>query len=337
MVTIKDVAMLAGVSVSTVSIVINGKEKERKVAAKTVEKVLNAVDILGYKPNTAARQLRSSEKNRPVIALFWPLDYRSAFLANILNGVNSELKKLSFDCDIVICTYQNERLYEEKDLSSNHRYDAAIIGATSENDMKFLEKLKTDLPIILFNRKSDKYPSVYSDDTESMENVINLLLSKGHNRIAILCQKNTFIASHNRLSHFSKLAEKLGLKLDENDIITVTDSYEGGSIGAKTFLNIENRPSVVLCTSDIIALGATHVFNKEKIKMPDNLELLSFGTSDINMTLYTTPSISIITVPTLEMASNAVDLAYNYINKNDKSIAHRVCKSQLLLRDSLTL
>ena len=76
MATIKDVAKKAGVSVSTVSIVINGKSKERSIPEATQEKVAKAMAELGYQPNQTARRLRTKDEQRPVIAFYWPLDFR---------------------------------------------------------------------------------------------------------------------------------------------------------------------------------------------------------------------------------------------------------------------
>lgn len=73
MATIKDVAKQAGVSVTTVSIIINGKAEERKISAATQERVAEAMRDLGYQPNLSARRLRSQENERPVIAFFWPI------------------------------------------------------------------------------------------------------------------------------------------------------------------------------------------------------------------------------------------------------------------------
>ena len=91
MATIKDVAKQAGVSVTTVSIIINGKSEERKISTATQQRVAEAMRDLGYQPNLSARRLRSQENERPVIAFFWPLDYRVSILASFLNFIQIEI------------------------------------------------------------------------------------------------------------------------------------------------------------------------------------------------------------------------------------------------------
>lgn len=118
MATIKDVAALAGVSISIVSIVLNGKAEERKVPPKTYKKVLDAINTLKYEPNMTAHRLRNSESSKPTIALYWPLDYRTTYLSIILMGIKNEMRKLNYDCDIVVCTYENDKLNNEFNLST---------------------------------------------------------------------------------------------------------------------------------------------------------------------------------------------------------------------------
>ena len=106
--TIKDVAALAGVSFSTVSIIINGKSAERKISLQTQKKVLDAMKELNYKPNISAKKLRN---HRPTItiALFWTTDFRSSMLARFMKGLQDEIKDIQAngDCvEIVIYPYE---------------------------------------------------------------------------------------------------------------------------------------------------------------------------------------------------------------------------------------
>ena len=82
MATIKDVAKAAGVSVTTVSIIINGKAEERKISEATRDRVLETMRELGYQPNLSARRLRNQDSKKPVIAFFWPIDYRTTILTS---------------------------------------------------------------------------------------------------------------------------------------------------------------------------------------------------------------------------------------------------------------
>lgn len=131
MATIKDVAKQAGVSVTTVSIIINGKAEERKISAATQQRVAEAMRDLGYQPNLSARRLRSQENERPVIAFFWPLDYRVSILASFLNFIQIEIAESGFDCEMMIQTYENDKLEQYGTTFLKNGYSGAIIGACS--------------------------------------------------------------------------------------------------------------------------------------------------------------------------------------------------------------
>lgn len=332
--TIKDVATLAGVSISTVSIVLNGKAEERKVAAKTCKKVLDAINTLKYEPNMTARRLRASEDNKPTVALYWPLDYRTTYISSILMGIQSEMKRLNYDCDVVVCTYENDKLCNESNLSINNKFSAAIIGATSAKDMEFLETLETQMPIILFNRYSDKYSTVCNNEEISAYKAARLFAAKGHKRVAIITAETSYLAMAIRAKSFIKACKELDIKIENDFILESENSYEGGALAARRLISLENRPQALFCDSDFLALGVSYIFNKEKIKIPEDLEMIAIGLSDPNTTEYTTPPITVVSIPTEEMASDCMNLIYNALKNNIKNPVHRLHEPKLLLRDS---
>ena len=104
MVTIRDVAKAAGVSVATVSIIMNDKAKEHSIPETTQDKINSIIRELGYQPNLSARKLRAKCKSVPVIVFFWPLDFRISILASFLNAFSGEMQRSDFDCELVVHT-----------------------------------------------------------------------------------------------------------------------------------------------------------------------------------------------------------------------------------------
>ncbi|MFA6504657.1 MAG: LacI family DNA-binding transcriptional regulator [Treponemataceae bacterium] len=335
--TIRDVAALAGVSVSTVSIVLNGKAKERKVADKTNEKVLAAIDTLGYKPNMTARRLKSSEGDKPTIALFWPLDYRTAFLAGLLKGIQTGKNRLSYDCEIVVCTFESGKIAEEFNESSKNRFSGAIIGATSAIDMKYLEGYHPPIPTVLFNRYLDDYCTVCADHQASAEKTVTLFAAKGHRRMAVITVKNADLAMSARTAAVIAACEKYGIKIEERFIIQCENSFAGGALAAREFLNLPDRPKALFCDSDFLAVGAAHVFNKEKVRIPEDLEIIAIGMAEPEMTEFSTPSITVVAIPTEEMAADSIGLIYNLAGGKIKGAVHKEWEPKLLARDSCCL
>jgi len=157
MATIKDVAAKSGFSTSTVSIILNGKEKERKIPESTVEKVHQAMIELNYRPSRAARRLRGVI-SRPVIALFWVLDKRSTFFMRLVRGIEEVLRDPEYPCELVIHPYTNGQLENEKRFLLSSDYQGIFIGALSNDDEAYLNSLNLETPVMVINRKSSIYP-----------------------------------------------------------------------------------------------------------------------------------------------------------------------------------
>lgn len=332
--TIKDVAALAGVSISTVSIVINGQAEERKVAKETAQKVLEAINTLGYKPNIVARRLRSAEESKPVVALYWPLDYRTSFLARILMGLQNEIKKRNLNFDLVVCTYENDYLYKENGLINKNRYSVAIVGAASAKDMDYLKSMNFKIPIILFNRYLDNYHTVCSNDEASAYRAATIFANKGHKNIAVISAESSPIATSFRTQCFLNACKELNMDIDPSLILKTEHSYKGGASAAKKLLSSSKIPHALFCDSDVQAIGAAYVFNKENIKIPDEIEIISFGLMGEDSTEYSTPSITVVSIPSEEMAAECVALAEDILNNKLKEPIHKIVEPRLLLRES---
>lgn len=140
-----------------------------------------------------------------------------------------------------------------------------------------------------------------------------------------------------RSNSFIKACKELGIIIDNNFIFESENSYEGGALSARKFISLENRPKALFCHSDLLALGASYVFNKENIKIPEDLEIIAIGLSDPNNTEYATPPITVVSMPTGEMATDCMNLLYNSLKNTTKDPIHKLHEPKLLLRDSCKL
>lgn len=333
--TIKDVAKLAGVSISTVSIVLNDKAEERKVAKETAEKVLEAIKLLEYTPSMAARRVRSSDAGKPVVALYWPLDYRTNFLARVLMGLQGEIKRRNFDCEVIVCTYENDNLYKENGLISKNKFSAAIVGATSEKDMEYLEGLESSIPIVLYNRFLDKYNCVCNNDEESGLKAASIFAKNGHKRVALICEDGSPIAARFRINGFYKACKSLGIEIEEDYVIKTENTYKGGVVAAEKLLKGTNMPHAVICDSEMLAIGASYVFNKNNVRIPEDMEIIAYGLMSPDSTEYTTPPLTIVSIPTEEMSAYCIHIIMDILNLNIKETVHKIVSPILMVRDSV--
>lgn len=317
MVTMKDVAQLAEVSISTVSIVINGKSKERNIPMSTYNKVMKAIEELGYQPNVSARRLRNLDATKPIIALYWPLDTRTNMLAALLTGIQIELKNMRFDCELVIQTYINDEIANNSKEIINNTYSGVIIGATSEADVNYLESLSPRMPVILINRKSEKFSTVYVDSNDVAEEAVSLLTKNSIKQVSIIEAENPYIASAQRIRAFLNACNQHDISVDTQHIITTNNSFAGGVEAVNKYMKITNKPKTIFCESDIIALGMIYQFNKINFRIPNDVSIISIGTIGSDYTEYSTPSITTIDIPAEKIAGAAISILVESLSKKN--------------------
>ncbi|MGZ7442810.1 substrate-binding domain-containing protein [Paenibacillus sp. TH7-28] len=315
MVTMKDVAKLAEVSVSTVSIVVNGKAKERNIPLKTYNKVIKAMDDLGYQPNVSARRLRNLDQAKPIIALYWTLDARTNMLAALLAGIQSEIEKKQFDCELVIRIYTNDQIAKDAKEIENNSYNGVIIGATSESDLAYLESLSPRMPVVLINRNSQKYSTVYVDSGEVAAEAVSLLTKQSIERIGVVSVESPYVASSQRIVAFLEACKQQCISVDPRDIITVPNSLAGGVAAADKYLRLPARPGALFCESDTVVLGIIHQFNRLKIGIPEEVAIISIGMTGPEATQYSTPPITTIDIPSEKIAAAAISIIKESLSK----------------------
>ncbi|EHS59224.1 LacI family DNA-binding transcriptional regulator [Paenibacillus kribbensis] len=341
MATIKDVANLANVSVTTVSIVINGKAKERKIPQRTYNKVMEAMNALNYHPNLSARRLRSTATPKPIIALYWPLDYRTNMLASFLHGIQSELNEMNYSCELVIRTYQNNEIDKDANEIIKNTYDGVIIGATSLSDLEYLESLNPRIPLVLINRESQKYSTVSVNHNDVANKGAQLLSKKGYQQVSIVIANNPYVGASLRTKAFLNACAQNGITIEKEHIIEIPNSTEGGILAAKRYCEMDHPPKVLFCESDSIALSMIYQFNKMGVKIPEDIELLSIGLTGPESTMYSTPPITIINMPSEKIAGTAISIiidSLNQDNTDDKlSPIHKTIMPEVYIRDSFML
>lgn len=327
--TLKDVAKRAGVSVSTVSIIANGREKERKISPETIDKVTKAIKELNYRPNVSARSLKYVAKPTIKFVLFWPQDERILMLSSILSGINQKITDDNFKCQIIVNLYLPNKLSEQiKDLNK-FEFQGIIIGGPSEQDLQELNALNISLPVVLINRKTDHFNSVSVDPLQLAQQAVALYTSKNINSILTVGIVNKFQASNYRLNSFISLAEKEGIEIKPQFKLAVNNSFEDGIKIAKYYSHMETPPKNIFVESDIIAIGMVKEFSKIGLKPKEDYSLISIGNLESLRTLYTTPSISLIDVPSHKISAAAISI----LEKQEHN-KHIFIKSRVLLRET---
>ncbi|MDE5910126.1 MAG: LacI family transcriptional regulator [Lachnospiraceae bacterium] len=337
MVGIKDIAKKAGVSFSTVSIILNGRAEERKISPGTQKKVMDAVKELQYRPNISAKSLKEGRNSSFVIALFWSFDFRKAMASRFLSGLQDKKKNLKDNIDIIVYPYQSGQLYKEKSLLQGNKYHAAIIANASQEDLEYLESINTLVPIVLYNRFSDKYSSVNLDDRRIGEAAAEHLMEQGYKKPFLITSAVNFPGASLRRKAFCERLKKSGIQITEQNIMFGDDSVGGGAECGRMLVEsgrIGQSIDSIFCASDALGIGLCYELNQARIRMPEELGVLAIGNGEPQYSQFCTPSISVINIPMEQMSATCYELLEKKIKQGHDKVERVLFETIVLPRES---
>lgn len=306
--TIKEIARMAGVSPSTASIVLNGKSVERKIPKITQDKVFEAAHKLDYHPNVSARRLRAQTSESLVIAVFWASDFRAPMMVRFLRGLQEAALTCGKKCEIMIHPYENDKL---RDLTQAFEIcHVAIICNASEDDMRFLESYTFPVPIVLYNRNSQKFCTVNVNDSLLGEIPAKIFAGRHHKNAAVLNSQAIFPGMQIRINSFLSEAKQSGLSVRQ---FYRENSMEGGYHGGEEICSMNPLPDCLFCTSDFLAIGALRALLQRKISVPEQMEIISIGNGDRELEEYACVSLSVVYLPMEKMAAACLKLALDLL------------------------
>ncbi len=270
-VTIQDVAKTAGVSVSTVSRVLNGKVD---VALETQDRIRSVIDNLGYTTNLAARSMRSFKKN--MVGLIMP-DIAYPFAIEVMKGVNQAIAESEFD--LLVYTTGDVRKsgrasHEQKYVSllNNSITDGSIIVAPVTGEFS------TDAPIVSIDplMSNPNYASVHATNYQGAMDAMNYLLGLGHRRIGFISGRAELESSTRRLKGYRDALEKIGLPIDEQLIAAGDYTTETGVKCTRELLSLKVPPSAIFASNDQMAMGVYQVAQERGLRIPEDLSVVGF-------------------------------------------------------------
>lgn len=338
MAIMKDVATRAGVSVSTVSFVLNGVSKQHKVADSTAKRVLRAAKELGYHINTSLELSPNSSVRQKVIGLFFPRENNATDLGMITENIYQYTALQNLACNIMIIPYQLEQLNAAIKNIDWKTIDAAIIVISHLKESLKLDEFPDELPLVFYNYSDSRYNSVSCSSTESSKLLCDIIHTKGYKDIAVIGSESSPSICDSYFTQFLELCEQYSIPVSTKNYVSVENSFYGGAIAARKLLNFSSRPSLILSANTVLAQGAIPIFARNKFYIPYNTELASFGLdSDLSYLQNHIPSLTMVVIPAMEMFKIATDLAFQLIENTEKRPVHRICQCKLVLNESLSI
>lgn len=304
MATIREVAKKAGVSITTVSRILNNDDSFN-VSKITKEKVLKVIKQLNYERKK--NKNRISQSNISVIKCFDEKienedPYFVSLKINLENMLKKKVSKVKFfDLEEI------EKLIKYNEISNFSLTDAVIfIGETSKEKLKFFKSLNENIICVDVYDTDNITDYIKFDMRNSVEIVLNYIFKLNHKKIGLLVGRNKVVKNlvDFREKYFKEIMVKNGLYREE--YLQIGDfSMESGYIMMKEILKLEDRPTAVFCGNDSIAMGAYKAIRENKLKIPEDISIIGFN--NLKLSQYSIPPLTTIKIDTKLIAQETVN------------------------------
>lgn len=331
-VTLNDIAELSGVSVSTVSRVLNNKAAEYRISADTEEVILEAAEKLKYRPNQIARGLRLKRTN--TLGVIAP-DVSNPFFAYIIKRVQNIAHNLGYS--ILVCnTDENlDQEIEHANMLYRNRVDGLIAMPVGQDFRHYAEWLDKGRPVVLLDRCYDGIDTnkVMVDNYSGSYEAVAHILGFGHRRVAFIQGLPGTYTNTERLRGYRQALRDHGAELDDALVVGGDFREENGYLETKLLMTMKDRPTAIFATSDLITLGALKAIYEEGLNIPDDVSLVMFD--DFDFAPYLKCPITAVRQPKELMGEMAVKLLVDELKGESTGGKRVVLKTSLVIRNSV--
>lgn len=325
---IRDVAKAAGVSVATVSKVLNGYTT---VNQQTKEKVLRIVKETRFTPNSAARALVG--RRSMTIGMFLTTGLANPFFAHILTGMEQSLKTMGYDL-IYLTQIHWSKEYSFVRHCQSRNVEGVVVFGLQRDDMDFSELIDSGIPALFIDLdvKDQRTGYISSDNETGVRDAIRYLTGLKHRRIGFLSGiENTYVSRHRMLGYRAGL-EEAGIPYEERFVVASDFEKEGGYRAMKQLLALETRPTAVICSSDTGAVGAIQAIREAGLSVPGDISVVGFD--DIDLASHVHPALTTVRQDTRAIGRQAIELLDGLITDEGMEPPAAIVPTSLVVRES---
>lgn len=335
--TIKDIAKIAGVSISTVSLVLNNKGYVRP---ETRQKVLDAIQKMNYKPSRPARKLATG-KTGNIGFIIWEGHFYEVemFYSQIFLGMEYAARKSD---SYILLTTVKEEFDPKKDLPRFLRYKdvdgVALAGRVPHALVEYLDHQRIPFVLIDYAIPGKNYNCVQIDNYNGAFRAIEHLVKRGRKRIGFVGGTFFHPSIKERYRGYKEALETYGLINDQailkkyTYVENVETSPSIGEKGIAALLTQTPAPDAIFCCNDSTAIGAIKEIQKRQLKIPDDIAVVGFD--DIPTASFCTPLLTTLHVPKLTLGKEAFNLLNEVIDRPNEPPQTRVIGVSLIERES---
>lgn len=334
--TIKDIAKICGVGVSTVSRAINN---EPGINKETKNKILQVIKENNYIPNNSARNLKRSESKNIAVLI---KGINNPFFSPMITVFEKEIKKRKYTFILQRVDENQDEIEVAIELEKEKRLKGIVfLGGYFSHSREKLEKLT--VPFVLstvgMSGKIEdmEYSSVAVDDVKESYKIVDYLCKLGHNKIAIIsATSDDESIGKLRFEGYRKALYDNNIEFNQNLIFYLQNgnerySMQSGYMAAKQFLHEKPDCTAIFAVTDIVALGACRAIMEEGYRIPEDFSVA--GYDGLELSRYYTPSLTTIRQPVEEIALETLKVLFDLINRKGSSV-HKVFAGELVTGES---
>ncbi|NLS12669.1 substrate-binding domain-containing protein [Vibrio sp. SM6] len=331
MATIKDVAKAAGVSVATVSRVVNHSPQ---VSQSALDAVTAAMKKLNYRPNAAARALVNQTTNYVGIVVN---DASDPFFGMLITAVDKVIRQ--FDKQLLIgCGYHNAN--DERralEFLINSGCESIILHAKGLSDQEIRDYCQRVRGLVIINRSVDGIEErcVSLDNYHGAFIATTHLIKQGHRQIACVASDQDIEDTHERIRGYSDALTQHGIALTQNYIESGTPTAEGGSTAMMNLLSKSLEITAVVAYNDYMAAGVFETLEENGLNVPENISVVGFD--DALIAQFVRPRLTTVRYPIAIMAQHAAQLALALPSQNSTEITTSFTPTLVLRNSTATL
>ena len=328
--TIDDVAALAGVSIKTVSRVVNN---EPNVRPATREKVEAAIAELDYRPNLSARSLAGNRSYLLGLIYGQP---GAHYVLDIQEGVLEICRPQGYELIVHPANHRAPDLLDEvRELILEKRVDGVMLTPPLSDNMDVIAALKKmNIPFVRVAPTEDKGASPYveTNDQEASYDMTCQLIAMGHTRIGFICGHPDHRAVSLRYEGYKAALIENQLPLDPALVAVGDNNFESGEVCAKQLLQAKHKPTAIFAATDDMAAGVMMAAHQLGFAIPGQLSVAGFDDTPVAHQIW--PSLTTIRQPIRQMARKATDLLLKQLRGKEIQLPASLLSSSLIMRDS---
>jgi DNA-binding LacI/PurR family transcriptional regulator len=333
-ITLKEVAVRAGVSYQTVSKVLN---RQAQVSPETEQRIMSAVQELGYRPNQIARNMRA--KRSHMIGYSWvptAPNQVNHILDQFLSSMVIEAEAAGYHLLPFPFREGQAQVDDYRELINTGRVDAFVLSSVNYDDPRVGFLLERKFPFVAFGRSNPElnFPYVDVDGAVGLAQAVEYLVSRGHRRIAAIAWPETSRVGNDRLRGYFGTMEAHQLEIRPGWIARGEGSFEFGREAATRLLGlpVADRPTAIVALNDTQAIGALHAARQQSLEVGRDIAIIGFD--DAPMSQYLLPPLTTVRQPIREAGRKCVEILIALVRGDQPKERQVLLQPQLIVRAS---